>query len=81
MEADRYYVDLASAFVRGKLGDQTGISAEGTIRAGITAGLKLHKFKRNAELPRVRKVLGILLDRWEVPGIAEAHQVEWIVEE
>ncbi|MBV9927305.1 MAG: class I SAM-dependent methyltransferase [Acidobacteria bacterium] len=27
---------------------------------GLAAGLRLHKFKRNAELPRVRKVIGLL---------------------
>src|SRR5207237_88288 len=31
-----------------------------TFRAGQEAGLRLHKFKRTAGLPRVQKVLGIL---------------------
>jgi ubiquinone/menaquinone biosynthesis C-methylase UbiE len=57
---DRYYVNLAAAFVRGKLGAMPQLSADEIIQAGLTAGLRLHKFKRNAELPRVRKVLGVL---------------------
>jgi 2-polyprenyl-3-methyl-5-hydroxy-6-metoxy-1,4-benzoquinol methylase len=59
---DRYFTRLAAAFVRGKLGVAAagGLSAEELIAAGLAAGLRLHKFKRNAELPRVRKVLGLL---------------------
>ncbi len=30
------------------------------VDAGLVAGLKLHRFKRSAELPRVRRVLGAL---------------------
>lgn len=60
MEDDRYYVDLAVAFVQGKLGMMPRLSPAEVIQAGLDAGLRLHKFKRNAELPRVRKVLGIL---------------------
>jgi hypothetical protein len=51
----RYFTDLADAFVRGRLG-----RPEATIEDGINAGLRLHKFKSNAELPRVQRVLGIL---------------------
>jgi len=58
---ERYFTRLAAAFVRGKLsGLATGLSPDEVIAAGLAAGLRLHKFKRNAELPRVRKVLGIL---------------------
>jgi 2-polyprenyl-3-methyl-5-hydroxy-6-metoxy-1,4-benzoquinol methylase len=58
---DRYFTRLAAAYVRGKLGRAAeGLSHEELIAAGLAAGLRLHKFKRNAELPRVRKVLGIL---------------------
>ena len=56
---ERYFTRLAAAFVRGKLGS-VAPSPEELIAAGLAAGLRLHKFKRNAELPRVRKVLGIL---------------------
>jgi hypothetical protein len=52
---ERYFTDLASAFVRGRL-----LLPEATIQDGLDAGLRLHKFKSNAELPRVQRVLGIL---------------------
>ena len=58
---DRYFTRLAAAFVRGKVsGLSTDLSCEELIRIGLGRGLRLHKFKRSAELPRVRKVLGIL---------------------
>jgi hypothetical protein len=50
-----YFTDLATAFVRGRLGDPAA-----TIDDGRKAGLRLHKFKRNTELPRVKRVLGML---------------------
>jgi ubiquinone/menaquinone biosynthesis C-methylase UbiE len=57
----RYFTRIAAAYVRGKLGCLTSqLSAEELIAAGLASGLRLHKFKRNIELPRVRKVLGIL---------------------
>ena len=58
----RYFERLAAAFVRGRLGDGAarGLSDAEIIAAGMAGGLRLHKFKRNAELPRVRRVLGIL---------------------
>jgi SAM-dependent methyltransferase len=56
----RYYIDLAAAFVRGKIGAGDDLSPEELIRMGKARGLRLHKFKRQAELPRVRKVLGLL---------------------
>jgi len=58
---DRYYTQLAAAFVRGKVeGLSSELSTEEIVKAGLSRGVRLHKFKRNAELPRVRKVLGIL---------------------
>lgn len=56
----RYYTALAAAFVRSQLGGLPILSPEELIAAGLEHGLRLHKFKRNEELPRVRKVLGIL---------------------
>lgn len=56
----RYYTSLAAAFVRGKLINLPPLSPEELIATGLKHGLRLHKFKRNEELPRVRKVLGIL---------------------
>jgi 2-polyprenyl-3-methyl-5-hydroxy-6-metoxy-1,4-benzoquinol methylase len=52
---DRYFTDLANAFVRGRLGNESA-----TIDDGLRAGLRLHKFKANAELPRVLRVMGTL---------------------
>ncbi len=56
----RYYTELAAAFVRGKIGGAEDLSPEELIGLGKARGLRLHKFKRQAELPRVRKVLGVL---------------------
>lgn len=50
-----YYAELATAFVRGCLGD-----GRATIEDGLRAGLRLHKFKADARLPRVQRVIGIL---------------------
>ncbi len=58
---ERYFTQLATAFVRGKLIVPPGLSEEGIIAFGRAEGLRLHKFKRQTELPRVKKVLGILL--------------------
>jgi 2-polyprenyl-3-methyl-5-hydroxy-6-metoxy-1,4-benzoquinol methylase len=56
----RYYTELAAAFVRGKTGAGDELSLEELMGLGKERGLRLHKFKRQAELPRVRKVLGVL---------------------
>lgn len=55
MSSPRYYEELATAFVRGRLGN-----AAATIDDGLRGGLRLHKFKADATLARVQKVLGIL---------------------
>jgi len=60
METDHYYTELAAAFVRGRLGEMADLSTDEIIRVGLQAGLRLHKFKRNDALPRVRLVLGLL---------------------
>jgi 2-polyprenyl-3-methyl-5-hydroxy-6-metoxy-1,4-benzoquinol methylase len=52
---DRYFTDLAAAFVCGHLQQ-----SDATLYDGIDAGLGLHKFKSNAELPRVQRILSIL---------------------
>jgi len=72
---ERYYEKLATAFVIGKLKFSDTIyltsikeslekmapaQLNAIIQAGIEKGLKLHKFKRTIQLPRVNKVLGIL---------------------
>jgi ubiquinone/menaquinone biosynthesis C-methylase UbiE len=56
----RFYVELAAAFVRGKLPEAPAGTAEELVQMGLRAGLRLHRFKRTTDLPRVRKVLGIL---------------------
>jgi hypothetical protein len=74
MDNTAYYLNVAAAFVRGKLAPAAltaGLQAdppEGLSRAGKERlfsigkrrGLQLHKFKRNATLPRIRKVLGMV---------------------
>lgn len=55
-----YFLDLAAAFVRGRLPGIAGDTSEELIRQAREAGLRLHKFKRSIELPRVRRVLGLL---------------------
>jgi hypothetical protein len=70
---EHYYRRLAAAYVRGRLGSHDGdplfVRGLATLRddeleavmlAGAEAGLRLHRFKVAAELPRVRRVLGIL---------------------
>jgi len=52
------YLQLAAAFCRGRLGLTLDVEDSDAVAAGVRAGLRLHKFKRNAELPRVRRVLG-----------------------
>jgi len=52
---DRYFTELATAFVRGRLADPLA-----TLDDGLQAGLRIHKFKVDAHLPRVERVLGIL---------------------
>jgi ubiquinone/menaquinone biosynthesis C-methylase UbiE len=72
-EETPYFARLAAAYVRGKLGSArrdalfttpldalTGAQWEAVIREGQEAGLRLHRFKRTMELPRVRRVLGVL---------------------
>ena len=57
--AARYYLPFAASFVRGRLPGTSGEDAA-VFAAGQASGLKLHKFKRNADLPRVKKVLSLL---------------------
>lgn len=57
---NRYFTEFAVAFVRGRLGIKGDFTPEELIELGRAKELRLHKFKRNTELPRVKKVLGIL---------------------
>src|SRR5262245_29078511 len=56
---ESHHVALAAAFCRGRLGDPA-LDDRTAVAAGLAAGLKLHRFKRSAELPRVRRVIGAL---------------------
>jgi ubiquinone/menaquinone biosynthesis C-methylase UbiE len=58
--SSRYYLDLACAFIRGKLPDAPDLPPEDLFRHGESAGLRLHKFKRSTLLPRIRRVFGLL---------------------
>jgi ubiquinone/menaquinone biosynthesis C-methylase UbiE len=58
--ARRFYLEPAAAFVRHTLPDAPDGAPEELVQLGLRAGLRLHRFKRTADLPRVRKVLGIL---------------------
>ena len=56
-----HYESLACAYIRGSLsGLPDDMPVDHVIARGQAAGLKLHRFKRTMELPRVRAVLGIL---------------------
>ena len=59
-EPGRYFLDLAAACVRGSLPGVPPGPPEELVRLGLAAGLRLHRFKRTADLPRVRRVLGVL---------------------
>jgi len=71
--SERYFRRSAAAYVRGRLGAAANSSLftrpldalaaeelDAVIRVGAEAGLRLHRFKHAMELPRVRRVLGIL---------------------
>ncbi len=60
MDPDHYYIALAAAYARGRLPALTGADDDRALEAAKSHGLRLHRFKRTAGLPRVRKVLGAL---------------------
>ncbi len=55
-----YFLELAAAFVRGRLPDAPELDSAELIEFGRAKGLRLHRFKRATELPRVRAALGAL---------------------
>ena len=57
---DGYYREFAQAYVRGSLPADTLEGAGDLIALGRAQGLKVHRFKRTIELPRVRAVIGAL---------------------
>ncbi len=56
---ERYHLDLAAAFVRGRRPDLDAGSDGDVVARGSAAGLRVHRFKRTA-LPRVQRALGLL---------------------
>src|SRR5258708_6235038 len=52
---ERYFDELACAFVRGRLANESA-----TLSDGLQAGLRLHKFKVNTDLPRIQRVIGVM---------------------
>lgn len=58
--AARFYVEPAAAYARHTLALGPDLPTASVIDAAMRAGLRLHSFKRTADLPRVRRVLGIL---------------------
>lgn len=70
MDDRHFYTHLAAAYVRGKRPDFSHLSDADAVAEGADAGLRLHRFKRTATLPRVRKVIGALR------GFAPAHLID-----
>ena len=60
MDDAQYYRELAAAYVRGMLPELAHACVPELLAAGRERGLRLRRFKRTAELPRVRMVLGVL---------------------
>jgi ubiquinone/menaquinone biosynthesis C-methylase UbiE len=56
---ESHYTALAAAYARGALG-RPELDDAAALAAGADAGLRLHRFKRTAGLPRVKRVLGAL---------------------
>lgn len=60
MDERHYYTDFATAFIRGRLPAAPDLPPAELLAYGQAQGLRINKFKRTIELPRVRKVLGLL---------------------
>jgi len=58
--AETHYLRMAAAYSRGAHPDLAGLPDEEACALATERGERLYRFKRNAELPRVRAVLGIL---------------------
>jgi len=58
--AETHYLSMAAAYARGAHPDLAGLDDAAACAAAASRGERLYRFKRNAELPRVRAVLGIL---------------------
>ena len=60
LDDESHYRWLAVAYARGVLGLGAEVGDDDALAAADARGLRLHRFKRSAELPRVRAVLGTL---------------------
>lgn len=60
MDPRYYYRDVALAYLRGSCPDLALATDDALLEAGEARGLRLHRFKRNSELPRVRRALSAL---------------------
>jgi ubiquinone/menaquinone biosynthesis C-methylase UbiE len=56
----RYYLQLGAAFARGRIPELAECADAEAFESAVARGLRMHKFKRSAELPRVRRVLSML---------------------
>jgi ubiquinone/menaquinone biosynthesis C-methylase UbiE len=70
LEPHRYYREFAACFCRGRLELALDTPEEVAVAHGMSAGMRLFKWKRNAELPRVRRVIGHL------HGFAPVHLLD-----
>lgn len=59
MTPESHYLALAAAYARGAL-DRPELDDDAAIAAAVAANLRMHRFKRTAGLPRVRRVIGAL---------------------
>jgi 2-polyprenyl-3-methyl-5-hydroxy-6-metoxy-1,4-benzoquinol methylase len=57
---DRLYLAFGAAYVRGHFPEAAALDDEAAWRHGIDCGLRLHRFKRKIELPRVQAAIGML---------------------
>lgn len=60
MDPEHYYRAFALAYVRGVRPELVDAGEERLLEVAKRDGLRLHRFKRTAGLPRVRKVIGAL---------------------
>ena len=58
--AETHYLRMAAAYSRGARPELAGLPDDEACSRATVLGERLYRFKRNAELPRVRAVLGIL---------------------
>lgn len=57
---ESHYLELAACFVRGHHPDLAGGDPSAILAAAAQRGTRLYPFKRSTELPRVRRILGMV---------------------